>query len=228
MVKRLFNIALVVALFSSIAMAQDRSEEVVVEGPDTVAAEAGPAAGPVQEPDTAVVQESPDDAPAAGQRVFNLRVRGPMGPGPTMWFRGRGMGEWWTSPRVAEELGLSDQQKQQLEKIAQDGRLKMIDLRADLEKQEVILGPLLRTFHPDEAQVLAQVDKVSQARAALEKQRVQTMLASRGVLTEEQWKKLEDSRPRFHEGFRRRSLPRPVRPGTAPTPPAPPTPPESK
>ena len=43
MMKRLFNIALVVALFSSIAMAQERSEEVVVEGPDTVAGEAGPA-----------------------------------------------------------------------------------------------------------------------------------------------------------------------------------------
>jgi len=224
MVKRLFNIALVVALFSSIAMAQERSEEVVVEGPDTVAAEAGPAAGPVQGPDSTVVPESPDDASAAGQRVFNLRVRSPMGPGPMMWFRGRGMEEWWTSPRVAEELGLNDQQKQQLEKISQDGRLKMIDLRADLEKQEVILGPLLRTFHPDEAQVLAQVDKVSQARAALEKQRVQTMLASRGVLTDEQWKKLEDSRPRFHESFRRH--PRPARPGT--TPPTPPTPPESK
>src|SRR5690348_7524326 len=100
MVKRLFNIALVVALFSSIAMAQERSEEVVVEGPDTVAAEAGPAAGAVQGPDSAVVPESPDDAAAGGQRVFNLRVRSPMGPGPVMWFRGRGMEEWWTSPRM--------------------------------------------------------------------------------------------------------------------------------
>jgi|SRR5690242_4485601 len=224
MVKRLFNMALMVALCSSLAMAQERSEDVVVEGPDTVATEAGPAAGSMQGPDTMMLKEGPDDPPAPGQRVFNMRVRGPMGPGPVMWFRGRGMEEWWTSPRVAEELGLNDQQKQQLEKISQDGRLKMIDLRADLEKQEVILGPLLRTFHPDEVQVLAQVDKVSQARAALEKQRVQTMLASRGVLTEEQWKKLEDSRPRFHESFRRH--PRPARPGTAP--PTPPTPPESK
>ena len=170
-----------------------------------------------------MLKEGPDDPAAPGQRVFNMRVRrGPMGLGQMMWFRGRGMEEWWTSPRVAEELGLSDQQKQQLEKISQDSRLKVIDLRADVEKQEVILGPLLRTFHPDEAQVLAQVDKVSQARAALEKQRVQTMLASRGVLTEEQWKKLEDSRPRFHESFRRRSRPRPARPGAPPTPPTPP------
>ncbi|HET9178018.1 MAG TPA: Spy/CpxP family protein refolding chaperone [Terriglobia bacterium] len=228
MVKRLFNIALVVALFSSVAMAQERSEDVVVEGPDTVAAEAGPVAGSMQGPDTMMLKQGPDDPAAPGQRVFNLRVRDPMGPGGMMWFRGRGMGEWWTSPRVAEELGLSDQQKQQLEKISQDGRLKMIDLRADLEKQEVVLGPMLRTFHPDEAQVLAQVEKVSQARAALEKERIQTMLESRGVLTEEQWKKLEDTRAEFHQNFRRRSLPRPARPGTPSTPPTPPTPPESK
>lgn len=225
MVKRLFNIALAVALFSGVALAQERSEEVVVEGPDTVAAEAGPAAGPMQGPDTMMLKQGPDDPAAPGPRVFNMRVRGPMGPGGMMWFRGRRMGEWWTSPRVAEELGLSDQQKQQLEKISQDGRLKMIDLRADLEKQEVVLGPMLRTFHPDEAQVLAQVGKVSQARAALEKERIQTMLESRGVLTEEQWKKLEDTQAEFHHTFRRRSLPRPARPGTQP---APPTPPENK
>lgn len=124
--------------------------------------------------------------------------------GPNVFFRAWGMGAWWMNPEAAEMIGLSDQQKQQLEKIHQDGRLKMIDLRADLEKQEVILGPMLKTYHPDEAQVLAQVEKVSQARAALEKARVQTMLASRNVLTEEQWKKLQDSRM----GFQRRIGPR--------------------
>ncbi len=137
-----------------------------------------------------------------------------------MWFHGRGMGQWWRNPEVAERIGLSDQQTQQLEKISQDSRLKMIDLRADLEKQEVILGPMLQTYHPDEAQVLAQVEKVSQARAALEKARVQTILASRGILTEEQWNKLKDTRPGFHQNFRRRGLGRPMRPWTPATPPS--------
>lgn len=222
MVKRLLNIALVVALFSTIAIAQERSEEVVIEGPDTAAAEAGPAAGSMLGPNNIMVQESPDDPPGPAQRVVTTRVRGPMGPGPMMWFRGRAMGEWWRNPEVAESVGLSDQQKQQLEKISQDSRLKMIDLRADLEKQEVILSPMLETYHPDEAQVLSQVEKVSQARAELEKERIQTMLASRGVLTEEQWNKLKDTRAEFHHTFRRRSLPRPARPATPPTPPTPP------
>jgi Spy/CpxP family protein refolding chaperone len=220
MVKRLLNIVLVIALFSTIAMAQERSEEVVVEGPDTVAVEAGPAAGAMQGSDLMMLKEGPDGPPGTGERVFNMRVRGPMGPGRMMWFHGRGMGQLWRNPEVAEKIGLSDQQKQQLEKISQDSRLMMIDLRADLEKQQVILGPMLQTYHPNEAQVIAQVEKVSQARAALEKARVQTMLASRGVLTEDQWNKLKDTRAGFHQNFRRRGPQRPMRPQPPATPPS--------
>jgi Spy/CpxP family protein refolding chaperone len=134
-----------------------------------------------------------------------------MGGGPMMWFHGRGMGQWWRNPEVAERIGLNDQQKQQLEKISQDSRLKMIDLRANLEKQQVILGPMLQTYHPEEAAVLAQVEKVSQARAAVEKQRVQTMLACRSVLTEEQWNKLRSSRMEVRRTFVRRGFRGPMR-----------------
>jgi Spy/CpxP family protein refolding chaperone len=147
-----------------------------------------------------------------GPGSFNSRVRGRMSAGPMIRFHRRGRGEWWMNPEIAERIGLSDQQKQQLEKISLDGRLKMIDLRADLEKQHVILGPMLRAFHPDEAQVLAQVEKVSQAQAALEKERVQAMLDSRNVLTEEQWNKLKNMRMEFRRGFGRRNFRRPMRP----------------
>jgi Spy/CpxP family protein refolding chaperone len=220
MVKRFLSIAAVLALFSTVALAQERSEEVVVEGPDTVAAEAGSEAGAMQGPDTMMLKEGPDGPLGPGQHVFRMRTGGPMGPGPRMAFRGRGMGQWWRNPETAEKIGLSDQQKQQLEKISLDSRLKMIDLRADLEKQEVILGPMLQTYHPDEAQVLAQVEKVSQARAAVEKARIQTMLASRGVLTEDQWNKLKDVRMGSNRVFRRQGFTRSIRRGAAPTPPS--------
>ncbi len=192
MVKKLLSIAAVITLFTSIAMAQEQSEEVVVQGPDTAAAQSGAQAGPVGGPGNVWWHGGPGGR-LMQRRTFNIRVRGPMGGGPMMWFHGRGMGQWWRNPVVAEKIGLSDQQKQQLEKISEDSRLRMIDLRADLEKQQVILGPMLRTYHPDEAAVLAQVEKMSQARAAVEKQRVQRMLATRSILTEEQWNKLQSS-----------------------------------
>ncbi len=150
---------------------------------------------------------------------FQHSCKGPHESWPDEAVPPAGTGEWWRNPEIAGKIGLSDQQKQQLEKISLDGRLKMIDLRADLEKQHVILGPMLRAFHPDEAQVLAQIEKVSQAQAALEKERVQTMLDSRNVLTEEQWNKLKNVRMEFHRGRGGRNFRRPMRPQT-PAPPA--------
>src|SRR5208337_1966603 len=44
----------------------------------------------------------------------------------------------------------------------------------------------------DEAQVIAQIDKVAQARANLEKSNAQMLLAIRRVLTVDQWKILRD------------------------------------
>ncbi len=149
-----------------------------------------------------------------GPGAFNMRARGHMRAGSMMRFHRRGTAEWWRNPEIAEKIGLSDQQKQQLEKISLNGRLKMIDLRADLEKQHVVLGPMLRAFHPNEDQVLAQIEKVSQAQAALEKERVQTMLDSRNVLTEEQWNKLKNMRMEFRRGFGRRNFRRPMGPQT--------------
>ncbi len=47
----------------------------------------------------------------------------------------------------------------------------------------------------DEAQVLGQIDRIAQARAELEKANARMLLAFRGVLTLEQWKKLQAEEP---------------------------------
>lgn len=218
MVKRLVSIAAVLALFSTVALAQEVQASGTMEGPDTVAVQAGPA----EESGVVTMRGGPAaiDMPGPDRGLFEVRTRGPMGPGHNMWYHRGGMGSWWRNPRIAEEIGLNDQQKQQLEKISLASRLKAIDLRADLEKQQVILGPMLQTYHPDESEVLAQVGKVSAARAALEKEHIQTMLATRNVLTEEQWTKLKDSRMEFHRTFRRRDFHRHMGLPTPPTPPS--------
>jgi Spy/CpxP family protein refolding chaperone len=90
------------------------------------------------------------------------------------------------------KIGVSDEQVQKIEKIFQAHRLELIDLHAALEKQEAILEPFIEADRPDEAQVIAQIDKVAQARANLEKSNAQMLLAIRRVLTVDQWKKLRD------------------------------------
>jgi len=105
-----------------------------------------------------------------------------------------GMGRWWDNPKVAADLNLSADQKQKMDDIFQQNRLKLIDLHASLQKEEAILEPLISADSPDETKILAQIDKVAQARAELEKSNARMLLAVRQVLTADQWTKLKAAR----------------------------------
>ena len=106
-------------------------------------------------------------------------------------FHGKPRGRWWTDPALAKELGLTEDQQKHMDALFQESRLKLIDLRATLQKQEVILQPLLGADQPDESQVLAQIDRVAQARAELEKANARMLLGLRRMLTVSQWKELQ-------------------------------------
>ncbi len=101
------------------------------------------------------------------------------------------LGKWWKNSDVVKELQLSDAQIKQIEQTFLDYRLKLIDLRAEVERQELKLQPLIEADRPDEQQVGAQVDAVLAARAKLEKTNTMMMLAIRRALSVEQWKKLQ-------------------------------------
>ncbi len=73
-------------------------------------------------------------------------------------------------------------------------REKLIDLRASLQKAELALEPLVRDTQPNETKILAQIDKVAQARAELEKANAAFLLAIRGKLTAEQWTQVQAER----------------------------------
>ena len=102
-----------------------------------------------------------------------------------------GMGKWWKDSGLMQKIGVNDGQVQQIEKIFQDRRPQLVDLHAALEKQETLLGPLVETDHPDQAQVSAQIDKIAQSRGALEKANAEMLLSIRRVLTSDQWKRLK-------------------------------------
>ena len=103
-------------------------------------------------------------------------------------------GRWWNNPKVVERLKLTDEQRKAFDGILLDHRAKLIDLRASLEKAELTLEPLMSDDSPNEAKILAQIDKVAQARAELEKANAGFLLAIRAKLTPEQWKQLEADR----------------------------------
>ena len=104
---------------------------------------------------------------------------------------GMGMGAWWKNSETVAKLQLSEDRVRKIEQTFLDHKLKLIDLQADLEKQELRLQPLLDVDHPDEGKVGAQIDLITAARGRLEKENAMMMLAIRSELTVEQWKKLK-------------------------------------
>ena len=103
-------------------------------------------------------------------------------------------GRWWNNPRIVERLKLTDVQRKEFDDIYLQHREKLIDLRASLQKAELALEPLVRDVQPNETKILAQIDKVAQARAELEKANAAFLLAIRGKLTAEQWTELQAER----------------------------------
>jgi Spy/CpxP family protein refolding chaperone len=106
-------------------------------------------------------------------------------------------GKWWTNRAVVQRLGLSDAQQKHIDQIFQQSRLRLIDLQAALDKQELMLDPLLAEDHPQESLVLPQIDRVASARAELEKANARMLFEIRLVLTPEQWKELQSGDSRF-------------------------------
>ena len=105
---------------------------------------------------------------------------------------------YWASPApnlpAVQRLDLTAEQKKSVDDIFQQHRLKLIDLEAALQKEELILEPLVAADPPDDAKVLAQIDRVAQSRAELEKANSRMLWQVRRVLTPDQWKQMQSQR----------------------------------
>ena len=129
----------------------------------------------------------PDGPPHQGPGAPGRR--GPGGPGgPGGGLHVGPPGRWWDDPDFVRRLSLSADQQKNMDDIFNTNRLKLIDQFAALQKEEAIMEPLVAADPPDEAKLLAQIDRVAQARAELEKANARMLLGIRRQLTHEQWK----------------------------------------
>ena len=69
--------------------------------------------------------------------------------------------------------------------------MRLIDMVASLQKEELKLETLINADQPNENAVSNQVDQVVQARGKLEKEHAMMMLNIRRLLSADQWKKLQ-------------------------------------
>jgi Spy/CpxP family protein refolding chaperone len=125
-------------------------------------------------------------------------------------------GRWWERPRVAEQLALGEEQKTKLESAALASARGMIDLKAEVEKAELDLKAAADIEPLNVAKVREAFKALQQARVRLESERFEMLLKFREVLTQEQWRKLQElKRDRLRErgGPSPEDGPREPRPG---------------
>jgi periplasmic protein CpxP/Spy len=155
---------------------------------------------------TAFCQESgpPPNGPADGMGPPPMEGRRP--PMERAFHLGP-RGRWWNNPDFVKKLSLTPDQQKKMEAVFEQSRPSLMDLSATVRKEEMAMEPLLSADQPDESKILAQIDRVAQARAELEKSYARMLLGLRRVLTPDQWKTLQADDPhgrfpRFGPGLR--------------------------
>lgn len=127
--------------------------------------------------------------PPRGERDGRGMPGGEMrGPGDRMLPEGT----WWRNPEVVSRIGLTADQTKRIDEIFLQSRVQLIDLHASLEKEELLLEPLMNANPVDQAKALAQIGKIADTRAELEKTDAKMLLGIRAVLNADQWTKLRE------------------------------------
>jgi Spy/CpxP family protein refolding chaperone len=103
-------------------------------------------------------------------------------------------GKWWKNTQLAEEIGLTSDQADRIEKAFARSRPLLIDLRADLEKKQFALQQAMEDRNAERRDLEKKIEAVENARAELQKTRSGMLLDIRQVLKPEQWQKLVQKR----------------------------------
>ena len=100
-------------------------------------------------------------------------------------------GRWWDDKNFSRSVGIDDDTRKRMDSIFHDNKGALTESYKGLQREEQTLGKLIDAKNPDEPAILAQIDRVAQARADLEKASTRLVLALRRSLTPEQQSKLE-------------------------------------
>ena len=116
----------------------------------------------------------------AGGTAWSLKAGDGDGPG-----RGRGGFGWAADPGLKEELGLTEEQTQQLRSLAHQNLKQRIRTDAELRIKRLELEELMEADAPDRAQIDKKLAELTSAEAAMTRMHVEHRLAFRSLLTPE-------------------------------------------
>jgi len=114
------------------------------------------------------------------------------GPPPGLWTP---PGKWWDNPDLRAHLGITADQIKKMDDVFTQNRTHLNDAHDILDREEAALEPMMQGSQLDDSKILAQIDRVAQARAELEKARARLLLGLRHVLNADQWTALQRQGP---------------------------------
>ena len=101
--------------------------------------------------------------------------------------------------RHADDINLTDTQREQLEQLMVDHQLARVEMKARVEKAQIQVKALMRDMDAPENEVMRAIDEVSRARAEMAKQRYRHRQETLAVLTDAQRDKLTELRNEWRE-----------------------------
>ena len=104
-------------------------------------------------------------------------------------------GLWWKDQDLVQRLELTPDQQKRIDDTFLQNKVTLIHMHASLDEEQLLLEPLLNANPMDQARVLGEISKIADMRADLEKANARMLLQMRGVLTQQQWTKLQQERP---------------------------------
>ena len=107
----------------------------------------------------------------------------------------RGMFPWWSRPEIARNLNLTPTQRQEIRGIVQQYRPHLLNVRQEVNQAEQDLVQEFNSnpVNPDKANVA--IERLVDARSDLTRTLSQLSLKLRLVLTDDQWRQLQQERP---------------------------------
>jgi Spy/CpxP family protein refolding chaperone len=126
-------------------------------------------------------------APASSQSGATMStMRGGLQLGPP--------GRWWDDKHFAKTLHLRPEQQKRMDGLFEENRANLVNRYQALQQEESKMEALSRGQSLDESALFAQIDRVAQARADLEKANTHLMLQVRKEMDADQIVRLEDHR----------------------------------
>ncbi len=104
--------------------------------------------------------------------------------------------KWWNNDRLTASMHLTDIQKDALEEYSNKHQLAMIDLRASVQKTQLILETSLDLNFSKDASLKYLTDYL-EARNAFEEVKMKGLIRTREILTEEQFEILKNHTRNF-------------------------------